>query len=154
MLDTSSKKTRLRYAPYAHMTRRAVSAEWDHPHIGSWANSPLAIRGTKAFIKGPWRAEDTTLKRITEAGSRPLLKWLTSTRQSAAPRHAGLPWHWPLEALPCWTEDLIWPHCPPGSRDRSLPDADGSLAHHAVSRTCRLRLWDSGSLSPNSFMWC
>lgn len=31
-----------------------------------------------------------------------------------------------------------------------MQDADGPLAHHAVSRTRRLGLWDSGSLSHNS----
>ena len=74
---------------------------------------------------------------ITEAGSRSLLRQPSSTLQSAAPCHVDLPWHRPPEALPC---------CPPGSRDPSLQDSEDSLAHHAVSQTCRLRLRDSGWL--------
>ena len=65
---------------------------------------------------------------ITEAGSRPLQTQLSSTRQNAAPRHVHLPWHWPPEALPCWTEDFVCPAVHPGSGDPSLQHADNSLA--------------------------
>ena len=37
----------------AHVVRAAVSAERDHPLMGSWANSPLGIRGAKTFIEKP-----------------------------------------------------------------------------------------------------
>ena len=63
------------------LSRTAMSAEWDHPLIGSWGNSPLSIRGAKTLIKRPRRVEYTTLKCITEADSRPLLRqWLPCTR--------------------------------------------------------------------------
>ena len=55
--------------------------------------------------------------------------------------------------IDCWMLCLLdWglhlPCCPPGSRDPSLKDTDGSLAHYAVSQTCRLRRWDLDLLSP------
>ena len=46
----------------ANMIRTAVTAEWDHPQIGSWGNSPLASRGAKTLIKRPKRVGYTTLK--------------------------------------------------------------------------------------------
>ena len=94
---------------FAHLTKTAVSAEWDHPYIVSWGSSSLAIRGAKTLIKRPRRVEFTTLKGVTEAGSRPLLRQLSSTHQNDAPRHADLPWHQPPEALPFWSEDFICP---------------------------------------------
>ena len=44
----------------AHMIRIAVSAEQDHPQIGSWANSTLGITDAKTVIKRPRRVEYTT----------------------------------------------------------------------------------------------
>ena len=131
----------------AHVVRGAVSAERDPPQLDSWGNSTLASRGAKTFIKKTQEGGVHHFQGITEAGSRPLLRQPSSTHQSAAPHHADFPCHWPPEALPYWTEDL--PCCPPGSGGPSLHDADNSLAHRADSQTFRLRLWDSGSLSPN-----
>ncbi|KAF6086341.1 hypothetical protein HJG60_008506 [Phyllostomus discolor] len=77
---------------------------------------------------------------IIETGSRPLWRQLSSTYQSVAPLHNDVHWNWPLEVLLCWTEDFTCPCYPSGSEDHSLQDADNSLAHCAISQTCRLRL--------------
>ena len=53
---------------FAHMTRTAISAEQDHPQIGSCGSSPLTIRDAKTLIKRPTAVEYTTLKGVTEAG--------------------------------------------------------------------------------------
>ena len=68
----------------AHTIRIATSGKWDHPQlgfwrksplavmgakqnshvppIGSWTNSPLGIRSAKTLIKRPRRVENTTFK--------------------------------------------------------------------------------------------
>ena len=115
----------------AHVVRLARSAERDHaqigswgssalasrgvrqnshaPPIGSWANTALGIRVAKAFIKKTQKGGVHHFQDTTEADSRPLLRQLSSTHQSAAPCHDDLPWHWPPEALPCWTDDFACP---------------------------------------------
>ena len=55
MLDTLGRVRKVS----AHVTRTAVSAEWDHPQIGSWENSPLGIRHAKMFIRRPRRTYAT-----------------------------------------------------------------------------------------------
>ena len=111
------------------------------------------LSGTGKLLK-PWALHfPGCFQGITEAGSRPLLRPLSSTHQSAAPPHAHLPWHRPLEAPPCWTEDFPCLAVHPAP-DPSLPEAVNSLAHRAVSRTCRPRLWDSGSLPPMDCSVC
>ena len=89
------------------MFRVAMSAQRDHPLIGSWANSALGIRGAKTFIEKTQKGGDHHFQGITEAGSRPLWRQPGSTHQSAAPCHTDDPWHQPLEALPCWTKDFV-----------------------------------------------
>ena len=147
----------------AHMVGVAVSAEQDPhgqapreiPHVpaggssrtamypltGSWANSPLGIRGIKVFIEKTQKAGVHRFQGITEAGSSPLLRQPSSTPcwsplVSAGGGSSLLDWGL---RLPCW---------PPGSGDPSLQDSDRALAHWAVSQTCRLRPWSLGFLSP------
>ena len=115
----------------AHMSKVAVSAEWHHPQIfsrgnstlairgikqnshvppigsGSWANSPLGFSGAKTLFKRTQKGGVLHSQGITEAGSRPLLRQL-STYQSAAPCHTDLLWHQLPEALPCLTEDFFY----------------------------------------------
>ena len=129
-----SEQTRLAGTPEmcARVTRAAMSAEQDHPQTGSWANSTLATRGVKqnsheppidkllgkfptchqgakTLIKKPRSCGVHNFQGITEAGSRPLLRQLSCLHQGAAPHHIDLPWHRPLEDLPCWTGDFTCP---------------------------------------------
>ena len=131
------------------MTRTAVSAEHDHTQIGSWGNSPHGIRGAKIFIKKIQKGGILHFQGITEAVSRPLLRLLSSTHQSAVPHHADLPWRRPPEVLPCWTEDFV---CPAAHLVPELLPCKRLTAPLPpvlpVFWMCRLRLWDSGSLSP------
>ena len=129
---------------------RGVKQNGHVPPVGSWANSPLGIRDAKTCIKQTQKGGVHHFQGIIEVGSRSRWRQTNSTHQSAAPRPSDLPWHRPPETLPCWT----LPCCPPGSRGPSLKDADNSLAHRAVSRTCRLGLWDSGSLFPTDCCVC
>ena len=102
----------------ARVVRTAMSAEQDHPQIGSWGNSTLASRGAKTLIKKTQEGGVHHFQGITEAGSRPLLRQPSSTYQSAAPHHADFPAighprrcptgrrtcpaaHLALEVLPC-----------------------------------------------------
>ena len=121
---------------------------------GSWGNSSLDIRGANTFIKKDSEGGVHHFQGITEAGSTPLLRQQSSTHQGAAPCHTDLLWHQLPEALPCWMEILHLPCFPPGSRESSLQNADNTLAHCAVSQTCRLRLWDSVSVSPTDCSVC
>ena len=93
----------------AHMVRTTMSAEWDHPQIDSWAKSPFGIKGAKTLIEKTQKGGAHHSQVVTEAGSRPLLRPLSSMHQSAAPRHSHLPWHQPPGALPRWTKDFICP---------------------------------------------
>ena len=132
----------------AQVIRITMSAERDHPPIGSWGDCPLGIRVAKTFIEKTQKGGVHHSQGITEAGSRPLMRQPSSAPHRAAPCHSDFPSigisHQRLGLL----DSLRLPGCPPGSRDPSLQDADESLAHHAHSRTCRPRLWCSGSLSP------
>ena len=85
---------------HLHMIITARSAEWDHPQIGSWGNSPLAIRGEDTEQRTQ-KGRVHHSQGITEAGSRLLLSQPSSTHLGAALCHTDLPWHWPLEVLPC-----------------------------------------------------
>ena len=86
----------------AHVTRTDTFAQWDHPQIGFWRNSPLAIRGPKTLLERPKRKEYTILKSVTEEDFRSLLRQLSSTHQGASPHHADLTALLP-EPLPCWS---------------------------------------------------
>ena len=78
-----------------HMPAGGSSRTAMYPLTGSWANSPLGIRGIKVFIEKTQKAGVHHFQGITEAGSRPLLRQPSSTHTSAAPRHAGRPWRSP-----------------------------------------------------------
>ena len=94
------------------MTRKAMCAERDHPQIGfcGWSTySPICPQGCQDTHQETQKGGVHHSKGITEAGFRPLLRQLSPTHQDAAPHHADLPWHWPPESLPCWTEDFICP---------------------------------------------
>ena len=95
------------------------------------------------------------LSRHNWGRARPLLRQPSFTHQSAAPRHAGLPWHRVPEALPCWMEDFTSPAAhlaleilPCKMLTTPLPPP------RAVSWTCGLRLWDLGLLSPTNCSVC
>ena len=92
---------------YLHTWPEQPSLQNGNTHRGSWAHSPLTVKGT--LIKRPRRVEYSTFQGITEAGSRPLLIQPSSIHQSAASCHADLPSHRPLEALPSWTKDRDCP---------------------------------------------
>ena len=95
----------------AHVVRIAMSAEQNHPQIAPGETPHLASGMPKHLSKRPGRVESTTFKVYSRG--RPLLRQTSSTPQSAAPRHADPPWHWSLEALPCWTEDIVCPAAHP-----------------------------------------
>ena len=127
----------------AHVIKRATSAERDQPHVGSWGNSPRGIRGDKTLTKRPRRLSKYNWGRLLTTAE---------TAELHTPECCSMPHSSPLASAAGGSAlldgGLRLPCCPPGSGDPFLQDADKSFAHCAVSRTCRLRLWDSGSLSP------
>ena len=92
----------------SHMIRTAASPEWDHPQLAP-GQIPNCHKGCQEINQETQKGGIHHFQGIAEADSRPLLRQLSSTHQSAAPCPADLPWLWLPEALPCWTEDFICP---------------------------------------------
>ena len=85
-----------------------MSAERDHPQMGSWGKPTLGIRGAKTFIKRPRRVECTTFK--VQLRQAPDHSWEADLHTpDCCFTWCWSPWHWPLEVLPCWTEDVVCP---------------------------------------------
>ena len=93
----------------AHMIWTAMSAEQYHSPIGSWAfpHLPSGVPRHLLMLEIQ-KCGVHHFEGIAGADSRPLLRQLSSTHQSAAPRHTDLPWHRLADALPCWTEEFVY----------------------------------------------
>ena len=94
----------------AHVMRTSMTVEQAGLPIDRLLGKvPTCHQVAKTLIKRPRRVEYSTLKGMTEVGFKQLLRQSSSTRQSDAPRHTHIPWHWLPEALPCQTEGFVCP---------------------------------------------
>ena len=124
------------------------------PTDGLPSKVPTCQQGSQDIYQETQKGGVPRFPGVTEAGSRPLMRQPSSTHQRAAPCHAGLPWHQPPGALPAGRRTS--PALLSAWLRRSFLIGRWRLPcpPRAVSRTCRPRLWDSGSLSPMDCCVC
>ena len=152
--DSLSQSRHVCKETYLPMCQSSRVCRAGPPTDGLPSKVPTCQQGSQDIYQETQKGGVPRFPGVTEAGSRPLRRQLSSTCQRAAPHHAGLPWHRPLGALPAGRRTS--PALLSAWLRRSFLIGRWRLPcpPRAVSRTCRPRLWDSGSLSPTDCCVC